>query len=56
MDGFDAKNHLNDLHREAEQRRIARLVKEGFEAEQKKQQHPSLIEASFRLIAGGFAR
>jgi hypothetical protein len=34
MDDFDAKNHLRDLHREADLRRLARLVKAGAAVKQ----------------------
>jgi hypothetical protein len=29
MDDFDAKNHLRDIHREADLRRLAQLAKAG---------------------------
>jgi hypothetical protein len=34
MDDFDAKNHLRDVHREADLRRLARLAKAGAAVKQ----------------------
>jgi hypothetical protein len=56
MNEFDAKNHLNDLYREAASERLARQVEEAAEAKQKKVVRPSLFTSSVKLLAGAFAR
>ena len=56
MYDFDAKNHLNDLYREAASERLARQVEEAAEAKQKKVVRPSLFTTSVKLLTGTFAR
>jgi hypothetical protein len=56
MDDFDAKNHLRDLHREADNQRLAQLVEAGAESKQQKVAHRSLFTFSFKLLAWMFAQ
>ncbi len=52
---FDAKNHLNDLHREVANERLARQVEEAAQPKPKKVVRPSLFTTSVKLLTG-FAR
>jgi hypothetical protein len=56
MNDFDAKNHLNDLRREAANERFARQVETAAENQPKKVARPSLFTTSVKLLAGAFAR
>lgn len=58
MYDYDAKNHLNDLYREAANERFAKEVEEAAEANhnQKKPARPSLFTTSVKLLTGTFAR
>jgi hypothetical protein len=54
MNEFDARNHLNDLYREAANERLARQIEEA-QPKAKKVVRPSLFTTSVKLLAG-FAR
>ena len=56
MDDFDAKNGLRDLHREADNERLARLVAAGAEAQKPKVAQRSLFTVPVRLLAWIFAQ
>ncbi len=56
MDDFDAKNHLRDLHREADNERLAQLAAAGVEAKQQKVAHRSLLTTVFKLLTWMFAQ
>ncbi|HEX2905783.1 MAG TPA: hypothetical protein VHO69_02905 [Phototrophicaceae bacterium] len=47
MDDYDAKNHLRDLHREAEERRLAQLARAG---RRPKSRRRSLLASSLQLL------
>jgi hypothetical protein len=55
MDDFDAKNHLHDLHREANNERLARLVEANAEAKKQKAANRSRFTFSFKLLTWLFA-
>ena len=56
MDDFDAKNHLRDLHREADNERIAQLVEAESETKKPKVAQRSLFAVAVRLLAWMFAQ
>jgi hypothetical protein len=56
MYDYDAKNHLNDLYREAANERFAKEVEEVAEANKKKPVRTSLFTASVKLLTGTPAR
>ena len=56
MYDFDAKNHLNDLRRDAANERFAREVEAAKAAQPKKVERPSIFTASVKLLTGAFAR
>ena len=56
MYDYDAKNHLNDLRREAANERIARQVETAAEPQPKKVVRPSIFTTSVKLLTGAFAR
>jgi hypothetical protein len=55
MNDFDAKNHLNDLRREAINEHLARQLEEAAQPKTKKVVRPSLFTTSVKLLTG-FAR
>ena len=56
MDDFDAKNRLRDLHREADNERIARLVEAGTEAKKPKETHWSFFNVTYKFLARMFTQ
>ena len=56
MDDFDAKNHLRDLHREANNERLAQLVEAGAEVKKPKVAQRSVFSVAVRLLAWMFAQ
>jgi hypothetical protein len=56
MDDFDAKNHIRDMHRDAEMRRLARLAEANAKANQTKQSAVTLIPHRIMTLALTFVR
>jgi response regulator of citrate/malate metabolism len=50
MDDFDAKNHILDMHRYAEQRQLQRLVEAGAKINQQKPAKQSVGNNTFNLL------
>jgi hypothetical protein len=52
MDDFDAKNHIRDMHRYAEQRQLEQLVQQGEKVNRAKPGKPSIIINTITLLTG----
>jgi len=56
MDDFDAKNHIRDLRRYAEQRRLARLVQADTTSKQEKRVNPNVSAIRTLMLRLTFVR